>query len=753
MGARYTFDELLRLRESPLVIKPSGLPPAEQWMGPLQDSTHQANRRPQHISRNSANPEDIILGPPKTSFMSSTARRNDNKGLDTDHSLRDADSRDRFNFRNKTGDGETDRLRDGRNNMLRPKRADGDQDSDGWSTVKPRKSFGTEGAERFNGRMGVDRHRDDRRFKDREDRDTKDRPTRGFENFSREAREKDVDHDLNKDSRRNGAGRGRNESWFRGDNDGPTPAPRDRNSNGEKFGNRGWREKNNDEQDRGNRNDRADRRWDRNDRHEPEPAWMDEPADEKNQAHTQEDFQKWKEAQQSKDRAGKTPAEEAPPFESSGGVSGLDKPKFETPLAIDTGPDKFFGMWATPKDENGPDSAIESKREGSFFPVKAKNTGKASRFTSFFTPAQEDLPRRQTEPPPSMPVAPAGGLAALFQNGGQGSGDPSEKEAFQQLLQKLQRQTVSSSGSTPPANILQQPKPPAPEKKQTQPTPPPEQFQQYRHERQEVARPSASTRNSQQALQDLLSQRQVSGSQPTIKPEQMLQELVGQRQHALSQASVRPDQPQNRSNTDFLMNLMKGQPEPQRSEQILLRMPGSKPVDRQMDRQMQHQQMMEREQEMQREAAARERSASQRQARPPPGFFDESFQQRGPPSQHERPPQPTQILQRPPPPGLDQMQPGWAPPVQQLRQQQQHIAPPPGLAARGMPQQMFPPGFPGMGNFPPPEVMAGPRGMPSFFQGPPPGFMPPGFQGPEGMAFGGPFDGRGPPPNGSYRRQ
>jgi hypothetical protein len=29
----------------------------------------------------------------------------------------------------------------------------------------------------------------------------------------------------------------------------------------------------------------------------------------------------------------------------------------------------------------------------------------------------------------------------------------------------------------------------------------------------------------------------------------------------------------------------------------------------------------------------------------------------------------------------------------------------------------------------------------------------PGFQGPEGMAFGGPYDGRGPPPQGAFRRQ
>jgi hypothetical protein len=685
--------------------------------------------------------------------------------------LREADSRDRYNFRGK-GDGENERLRDSRGNNLRPKRGDGDQDSDGWSTVKPRKSFGAEGAERFNGRMGLDRHKDDRRFRDREDRDNKDRP-RGFDSFSRE---KDNDHDQERDNRRNGTGRGRNEpTWRDRENNDAPPTPRDRNSNGDRFvdRNRGWREKERDDRaDRGDRDrergDRGDRRWDRDrgERQEREPEWMDEPVEEKTQAHTQEDFQKWKEQMQGKDKgsSGKPPVDDAH-FKADAGASffGLEKPKVEMPLAIDAGPDKFFGMWATPKDENGPDAGIEAKKEGV---AKAKTTGKASRFTSFFTP-QEEPPRRQTEPLPAPPAVPPpqpqSGFEALFQNNSQSQ----EKQAFQELLQKLQRQTVSGSGSTPPANISQQSRPPAPEKQHSNPISSPEPFQQYRPERQDDGRPS--TRNSQQALQELLHQRQVAGSQPAAAvrgPEQMLQELVGQRQNALSQSSVRPDHPPSRnSNTEFLMGLMqsaKAAPEPQRSEQVLLRMP-PKPTDRQMQQQI--------EQEMQREAAARDRSAPQRRPGPPPGFFDDpSSFQRGPPPQERQggnPTQPTQILQRPPPPGLDL---GWGERPTQLPPQQhrmnQNLPPPPGLAGglnRGMPmpqQQMFPPGFP-MGNFPPPEAMAGPpRNMmhapPGFFNPPPPGFMPPpgmaGFQGPDGLAFGGPFDGRGPP-QGAFRRQ
>ncbi|KAL2070408.1 hypothetical protein VTL71DRAFT_13434 [Oculimacula yallundae] len=808
MAVRYTPDDLKFLRDSPLVERPPNLPPAEQWMGQPADAarnstkptidrakSHDSNllldqtRRPvaeRHMSRNSANPEDIILGPPKNQF--SSAARNTGKTFESSDrtTFRDTDTRDRYNFRPKTGDGEADRARDSRsNNNLRPKRADG-EDSDGWSTVKPRKSFGTEGAERFNGRMGgVDRHREDRRTKDREERDVKEKP-RGFDSFSRD---KDNEHDQDRDARRNGTGRGRNESWFKEKDTGDVPpAGKDRNSNGDRFvdRSRGWREKERDDNrgERGERNDRnerggdrGDRRWDRdrNERQERDPAWFDEPAEDKspsNQIHTADDFQKWKEQQRNKDlghRAVQIPVDEVKPDEPS--FFGLEKPKVETPLEMSNGPDKFFGMWSAPKEGSIPDSALEPKTDG--LPKSKTVVGKASRFTSFFTPS-EDPQRRQTEPAAAPQPPMPSGLAAFFSkpapetsNGSSGpSAEKAEREAFQSLLQKLQLQTPGGSGSTPPVEPSMQPKPPAPEKQRSNPLPQPEPYQQYRTERPEEARPN--TRNSQQSVQqDLMNQRQMASSQPVIRPEQMLQDLVGQRHSAMSQNS-RPDQPPARNtNTEFLMGLMqsaRAAPEPQRSEQMLLRT-----APRNVDRQLQ-QQAMEREQEMQREAAQRERNASQRQGRPqpPPGFYDDPAFQRGPP-QHERqpgnPPQPTQILQRPPPPGLDM---GWdrqaqIPPQHRIAP---NIAPPPGLPngpQRGMPmpQGIYPPGFP-MGAFPPPDVMAGPpRNMqmqppPGFF--PPPGFMPPGmggFQGPgpEGMAFGAPFDGRGPPPQGAFRRQ
>ncbi|KAH8808766.1 hypothetical protein F5884DRAFT_676080 [Xylogone sp. PMI_703] len=789
---RYTPEELLHLRDSPLVAKPPGLPPVEQWMGPpvennarkvsdhrskpegstLLEQTGRRSGVERHMSRNSANPDDIILGPPKTSFMSSTSARNNGSSYDSDRpSMRDADSRDRYSYRGKGFDADGERMREGRSNMLRPKPNDGEQDSDGWSTVKSRKSFGAEGAERFNIRSLGDKDRDDRRFRDREDKNTKERPVRGFDSYSRDSRDKDHDHAPEGNTRRNGAGRGRSEpSWFRDNNETPS-TPRDRTSNGDKITDRsrGWRDR--DERPSERTNERGDRRWDRDreQRQEKEPEWMDEPAEGKSHGHTQEDFEKWKEAMAGKDgksTAGKASREDKPMPDLNGQASffGLENPKAEPLLPIDTGPDKFFVKFLGNKEESDPKTPSDVATEGL---PKSRPTGKASRFTSFFSP-QEEAPRRQ----PELASPQSNGLGALFSSP---TNDQSsaEKEAFQALLQKLQRQSMGNTSSTPPADASQQPKPPGIERIANIPLPP-DAYHPYRGPEILEDQRSSTQNSQQQALQELLNQRNAAGSQPTIRPDQMLQELVGQRQNALSQTSIRSDQSQSRNrNTEFLMGLMQGSKtisDPQRTEQLLAGLrPLQKPVD---SRQLQQQLLLEREQEMQREAQAqRERSASQRQVPPPPpGFFDEASFPRRPMAQHEpnsrNPPQPTQILQRQPPPGLEQLPPNWAPPPGQIPlPQQRHIAPPPGLAGvpnRGMPmpQQMFPPGFP-MQNFLPPEPPMGgpPRNMqppPGFFNGPPPGFLPPGmsgFQSPEGVAFGPPFDGRGPPPQGGFRRQ
>ena len=54
MSRRYRVDDLLKLRESPLVAKPTSLPPNEEWIG-QQDVT---TRRPSNVK---AKPDDTTL--------------------------------------------------------------------------------------------------------------------------------------------------------------------------------------------------------------------------------------------------------------------------------------------------------------------------------------------------------------------------------------------------------------------------------------------------------------------------------------------------------------------------------------------------------------------------------------------------------------------------------------------------------------------------------------------------------------------
>lgn len=742
---------------------------------------------------------DIVLGPPKTSFLSSTSSRNTKtfEGNSERPPLRSEDSRDKFSYRGRGGEGEDER---GPRSALRSRRGDGEGELEtGWEKVKPRKSFGTEGAERFNGRMGA-LHKDDRRTKDREDSEGRERPPRGFGTFER-TRDKDGEHDQEREPRRNGLGRGRTESW-RDKEDTPITPRGDRNSNGDRLVDRdrtrGWREKERDDigestRERGERGhgraERGDRRWDRNNREEKvdrEPEWMDEPAGaEETQARTAEDFEKWKQSQRRNDA--KTPAEEASLRPDAGGsFFGLEKKeslKVDMPAAMETGPDKFFGKYMTPKEETPPDLADESKKESA---AKPKPGGKKSRFTSLFTPQEEPV-RTETEPALAVPQEPssAGLLATFFAPRAppaaqsQGSAQPvaspipeGDKAAFQMLISKLRHQS-NGPGTTPPANGQQQHQPPASASQldrdpglDRQPQLPPESFQQYRPEREDrhEERPNPTTRNSQQAILTLL---QRPGSQGPARPDHMVNEVVGQRHNASSQGSFRPDQAQDPHNSQHLMNLLNRHSEPQRIEQTMVRGPLHRSNERQtpLDRQVQERMILEREAELRQREEHRERLAAQqqqqqRQGRPqaPPGFYDEP-QLRAQHERHGNPPQPTQILQRPPPGLQHNMQPNWAQspselgPQQQLRQP--HIAPPPGLVAAGpgrsgmvMPQ-MYPPGFQAMNNYPPVPGMQPP---PGFFNGPPPGFMPPGFPGPGPDGFGGQhFDGRGPPPAG-YRR-
>ncbi|KAJ9132542.1 Ribosome biogenesis protein Urb1 [Pleurostoma richardsiae] len=781
MALRYTAETLIFLRESPLCVKPSGLPPSEEWMGPPPEPNRAQNKnftdrtkgtdnplldqtnrnRPgadRHTSRNGPSPEDIILGPPKTSFASASMRNTKPGENDRDdRTFRDPDGRDRFNFRSRAGEPDNDRFREGRNSNFR-RRPDADQDSDGWSTVKPRnKSFGQDGAERFQGRMGGGgRYKDDQGIRDRDDRDNaRDRPRR---NFDSSARDSNVDEGVA--PRKNGLNRGRAEPWFSKDagqtDTSERPSQRERIDRA-----KSWRDRDNAERPGDSRGDRGnertyERRWDRDhhQRVEREPEWLDEPAEEKTQGHTEEDFKKFMESMKA-GRGAASKAEEklagskAP---APVGIFDAPEPKVKTAPAVESGPDKFFAAFAGTSVLEMSSTVIENKTES----ARPKMGKSSSRFTSFFSQGSDS--RTQTEPPTPAAVLPSNG------NNQSGQQADSEKEAFQALLQKLQRQTLAASATPPGMSAFAAP--PTSHELQQKGAISPEPYMQYG-----MDRPAPRHRPSQPSVQEILAPRpmQPPSQPPSARPEQMLQELVGQRLHAPSQGAGRMDQNNSaiNSNTEFLMRLMRAAPEappleqplhqPQPQPQLLMRMP-------QPQKQAALPQMQDREPDFH-----RDRSTSQRQMRSqgPAAIFEEQFHS---PEGDSRPPQPTQILQRPPPPGLDhQMQPPWIaggghgqmPP-------QRPMIPPPGLVGNpnraGPMPAMFPPNFP-PGVFPPPDAISGPppppRNMqppPGFFGGPPPpGFIPPpgmgGFQGPEGLPFGAPFDARGmPPPGAAFRR-
>ena len=644
-------------------------------------------------------PEDMVLGPPRMSF--SSAGR---KGAENDKT-REGDPQNRLNnFRPRTGDGDGDRFREGRNaNPLRRRDAS-DHDTEGWSTVKPRKSFGAEGAERFQGRMGMAGARDDKR----QSKET-DRSSRGFDSFNRE---RDVDEE---GRQRNGTRHSKEPSESR------TGEKRERMDRA-----KSWRDKAAvDAEDHGhgryggNSNNNNSRQWGRDGRAEREPEWMDEPAEHKMpEKKTLEDFKKWKEEmrQAQEGKSGKPAAVPMPE------ATDPARPSLRSP-PVDAGPDKFFAAFgATP---NIPTPSDE---------VASKPASKSSRFTSFF--ATQAAPQPEPAPAPAPPPAqgPPGlnGLLGALQAAPSGGANatPDEKQAFANIIAKLKVQSMSA---TPPAATPFASPPPDPtgghQKTATAPSP----FQQMHGQEGPMGRPP----------QELHAPRP---QQQAARPDQLMQDLLGHHQRVSSQSSGRhegnkPDPQRNNSNTEFLMNLMRA-PDAQRSESAMMR----------AAQQAQKQVPMAQQQQ---EHEGEDGRNAQRMRGPPPGFgMDDRFRSEGDFRQGQ-PQQPPHILQRPQGlPGLDQLPPGFMgghmPPPQQQGQQPPRGGPmpPPGLqGGRGMPPGMFPPGMPppgphmhpDMGNMPaPPRNMGMPP--PGFFNGAPPmpggppGFMAPmgGFNGPPG---------------------
>ncbi|THW12100.1 hypothetical protein D6D24_06797 [Aureobasidium pullulans] len=357
-GARYTIEQLKALRESPLVRKPDELPSIDEWIEGSQQQSQQENggRKPRnqaqrqeepapmgnfssqrpsllqtrHTSRSAQQPgtslttptpakslqstDEIVLGPPKTSFASS---RNINKLEEREQEQESPAAAQRSRFFRDRETTKTGNNRDWRSSKQQQEDDDAFAAEPRFTPRQPREGNGNGFGQRF----------DQRWSRDNNDRD----------------RERERERERERPSQRGG-----------------------------------WRDK-----------ARNERQGQGQDASEKEPEWMDEPLEKenKNQMHTQEDFEQWKERMKASNAA---PAETkqdtfdevATPVKSTPAHS-----KPQTPLVTDApGFDKsIFGSW-------GESKRLESPVDTRTTKTPAAGKGKSSRFASMFAPKEEARP-------------------------------------------------------------------------------------------------------------------------------------------------------------------------------------------------------------------------------------------------------------------------------------------------------------------------------------------------------------------------
>lgn len=366
-------------------------------------------------------PEDIVLGPPKTAFSSASGARNGNKAFDRGHRPSfghngdDIASGDRYNLKERLGrtghkperDGEKPRdIKLGNSQNRRTTQ----EDTEHWSSSRQPKGFGHEDTERGHRKTG-DRDQDGEKENARDVR-----AQRGFENHRRQAEREGGSENV---TRQNGPTRERFEaSWYGEEGNGETTKPRD------------WRVK-----EKG-RARGGEREWGKANKTEQDPEWMDEPEpEEKKQAHTQEDFERWKEKMRANNGPShdpiQSPGEHKPSHERtfSNTSTTRSKGKAETPLVIDSNFDGFFGLWSE-SDRSGWRQGDEENHERN---INTIATPKPSKFTGFFSPKPIAELRD---------IAPSG--PALPQESPKNSSNE-DKEGFQRILKLLDQQQLGSA--------------------------------------------------------------------------------------------------------------------------------------------------------------------------------------------------------------------------------------------------------------------------------------------------------------------
>lgn len=427
-GPTYTIEQLERLRDSPLVQKPDGLPAIEQWMElpPEQNNSvnNNSNRRPRsgnhgdtsatgehrqerpslisvgsmgHFGRRpSMQPEDTVLGPPKLSFTSASraAKASENSEKRGITSIDGDQLGDRFPSSVRQRSERWTRDRDTEGSREKPGFANGArrgrEEGEGWQNVKGRKSLGQEDFDRGFGRNG-----------------------------DREKTGKDGETDTtDAGNRRGGTAHTKFERWGRRDD---TKEVEGNRFTGASQG--GWRDR---ERDRGDRD--RDREWTRGaGRVEEDPEWMDTPrnAKEKKQAHTQEEFQRWKEQMRAKDSGPveKEEPKQESPVEVAAPANPPPKPSLpQSTSDVPSGP--LFGNWG--KDTRLEPAAVAPDT------VKAKpKMAQKSKFATMFAKPEEPVAHQESPPVSALPP----GSVASPPPGATGADE--DKEGFKRILLML----------------------------------------------------------------------------------------------------------------------------------------------------------------------------------------------------------------------------------------------------------------------------------------------------------------------------
>ncbi|KAK2811275.1 hypothetical protein FQN49_008473, partial [Arthroderma sp. PD_2] len=513
-----------------------------------------------------------------------------------------------------------------------------------------------------------------------------------------------------------GKGRHDHPSWFR---DGDTQENADHEEEKTPVRNREWRRG-----VQGQDRDR-DRDWNRPAKHEQDPEWLDSSnKSEQKEAHTQEDFQRWKErmktggAQQSDETKKKASPEianvEVKPAETrrtEGEMFSSLEPSYKT----DAGFDDFFGPWGGPKSTQDAGAYGSAIAGPGVKEAQAAKPAKSSRFAGFFNaPTEPAKEAEATAPQPGRPVS-----------------TDADQEGFQRILQLLGGN--KSRNSTPQAEEMMRPRA----------TPPQQSQQDVGH----IPAPTASPHR------DAVNQRQPYMGFPEPPREQAppgLEQLLAQKAPKESRPS-----PQD---TDLLLRLMQqAKIGPSHQGQIPSHVPLQNPGIQNMPEMQSRNQELPKQKSplffddpaianMQRPDANDPRSQLRRRPTGGPTGYFEDMQFQGPSSGNHTPAnppglrtqqsavQPAMGLQRPP--GLEQVSsPGGWPNPQQMQQ---------GASAQfiGRPSMPNPPPNRNMNpNFPPVPQMPMPGGMPppndrQAFQrgpgagvpanfGPPPGIVPP----------------------------